>query len=179
MGRILSIISVALFISSFSWAHEEHKLTRIAGSHSIDLKEYDHSVAGQVRDFTVFGDISEATNSSELSMKRDGVLVRAKFELKGSIWGGRVQHQHDDRLVTTEIFFKGLKKETNQLVFSVNGVEAFVSIVSASFVNNHFINPEYTIVYKGEEFKYNIESGQACYKYSALLSFVMLGALLH
>lgn len=80
MRKILSIVAIVLgLVSVASTARaEDHSLSTIQGT-QVDLKAYDHAFAGQIRDFIAFGTLDESTGTSELTMRRDGQIVRATF----------------------------------------------------------------------------------------------------
>lgn len=180
MKTILASL-LALFVISTNTAHAEegHTLGTITGTHNVDLKEFDHSVAGSVKDFTIFGNVSESSNSAELIMKKDGQLIKANFEQVGKIISGKFEHQVEDMVFVTDITFKGIKKDTTEFIYEVNGQTVNVSVKYDRIENNHFINPEYSFTYNNETYTYKFNNGAACYRYTALLSFIMISALTH
>lgn len=173
------IIAMAALCFGLTAQAEEHTLNTITGSHDIQLKEFDHSIAGSVRDFVVFGNVSETSNSAELTMKKDGQLIRTVFQKEGNELGGTIHHEVEGRAIDTRIVFKGLDKEKNKFSYEVNGKLAEVTVLADKFENNHYINPQYVVTYNGQMIMYKLNGGQACYRYSAFLNFLMLGAVLH
>jgi hypothetical protein len=176
------LFTVLLFtaMSSFGFFAnaEEHSLGTIKGSHNIDLKEYDHSFSGSILDFVVFGNVDEATNSAELIMKKDGQLIKTVFQKTGTEFGGTVHHEIDGKVFDTKIIFKGLDAARNKFMYEVNGKSLEVTVLADAFENNHYINPQYIVTYGSDLILYKL-SGQACYRYSAFLNFLILGAVLH
>jgi hypothetical protein len=179
MKKIIFAITTVLALSFSALAEEGHTVTTVTGSHSIDLKEYDHSVAGSVKDFVIFGNVFESENKSELLIKKDGQLIKSVFEQKDKTIKGQIEHTVGAQTFKTEIEFKGLKKDTNEFFYDVNGQSVVVRVKFDRFENNHYFNPEYTFTFKNETYTYKINDGQACYRYTALLSFIMIGALVH
>lgn len=181
MKSILASLLVAGSLSVFGQfaKAEEHTLTTITGSHDINLKEYDHSFAGSIKDFVVFGNVDEATNSAELTLKKDGQLIRTVFQKTGNELGGTVHHEFEGRTFDTKIVFKGIEPKNNKFFYEINGKMAEVLVVADKFENNHYINPQYVVTYDGQIIMFKLNNGQACYRYSAFLNFLILGAVLH
>lgn len=179
MKKIILALTTIFAMTTTAFAEESHTVTTLTGSHGIDLKEYDHSVAGTVKDFVIFGNVYESENKSELLIKKDGQLIKAIFEQSGQTIKGQIEHTADAKNYKTEITFMGLKKDTNEFFYNVNGKTVVVHVKFDRFENNHYFNPEYTFSYENETYTYKINNGQACYRYTALLSFIMIGALVH
>lgn len=173
------MIAIAALCLGLTAQAEEHKLTTITGSHDIQLKEYDHSIAGSVKDFVIFGNVSETSNSAELTMKKDGQMIRTVFQKEGNELGGTIHHEVEGRAIDTRIVFKGLDKDNNKINFEVNGKPAVVTVLADAMENNHYINPQYVVTYEGQLIMYKLNNGQACYRYSTFMAFLMLGAVLH
>ena len=176
----LFILAAVLFLAPNSaFSEEGHDLTTIKGDQGIDLKAYDHAMAGSIKDFVVWGSVSEARATSELIMRRDGQDVKATFRRDGNKFGGIVQHKTSAGTKTTTIEFSGLDRQRNEYSFLVNGETVKAAIDAEDFRNNHFIKPTYKITTpNGVTTSFKFE-GQACYNYSLHLLTLMLGALIH
>lgn len=175
--KLYSFLTVGLFVVSSALA-DDHSLTRITGT-QIDLKAYDHAIAGSVRDFVIFGNKDEGTFSSELTMKRDGELVRATFSKKEGYIGGVIEHGKDHAQRVTRVELVKVNTQQQTITVRVNGKDIVVQITADGFQNDHFINPKYRAVIDGEVVEFQMERGQACYGFSTHLIFMILGAYLH
>ncbi|OFZ20662.1 MAG: hypothetical protein A2X94_04075 [Bdellovibrionales bacterium GWB1_55_8] len=172
----LLIAILALSFSSVVMA-EDHPIATITGT-GIDLKTYDHAIAGSIRDFLVWGFVDEATFSSELIMRRDGQIVRANFKKDGDKIGGVIQQQIDGKSRETAIYLKGINKEQKALLLEIAGEPVTVTIQFDKIENDHFINPVYTATIRGETVSFRLE-GDACYGFSFHLAALILGAYAH
>lgn len=177
------LISAALLVASLSQglarAEDGHSLTTLKGDYGIDLKVYDHAMAGAIKDFVIWGSVNEAAGTSELIMRRDDQDVKALFAKTDTSFGGTVAHQNDKGLRSTTVRFAGLDRNKNEYTFTVNGNEIKASVVAEDFRNNHFIKPTYTVrSANGESFSFKFE-GEACYKYSLHLLTLMIAAVNH
>lgn len=176
----LFVLAAFLSLSSHSGFSEEgHDLTIIKGDQGIDLKAYDHAMAGSIKDFVVWGSVNESRATSELIMRRDGQDVKATFKRDGNKFGGTVQHKTSAGSKTTKIEFSALDRQRSEYTFLVNGETVKAVIEAEDFRNNHFIKPTYKITTpNGVTTSFKFE-GQACYNYSLHLITLMLGALIH
>ena len=182
LSRIFSAtIIVATFYlgAQLGFAEEGHDLSTIRGDQGIDLKAYDHAMAGAIKDFVVWGSVDESRSRSELIMRRDGQDVKATFKRDGNTFGGVVQHKTDSGVKITSVKFSGLDRQRNEYSFLVNGESVKVSVDAEDFRNNHFIKPTYKITTgDGVTTSFKFE-GQACYNYSLHLITMMIAAVAH
>ncbi|MEN9826590.1 MAG: hypothetical protein RI953_2335 [Pseudomonadota bacterium] len=175
----IALVASLLVSPALALAEDGHTLASIKGDLGIELKAFDHAMAGAVRDFVIWGSVNESTNTSELIMRRDGQDVRSIFAPGEKSFGGVIMHQTSKGMKATSIKFMGLDRQKNEYSFSVNGQKITASVVGEDFKNNHFIKPTYTI--SGKEmndisFKFD---GQACYKYSLHIITMMIAATMH
>lgn len=173
------VLSAVLFSSPLAHAEDDHRLAEIKGDLGIELKAFDHAMAGSVRDFVIWGSVNESAGTSELIMRRDGQDVRSIFASSDKSFGGTVSHQTSFGQKTTTIKFSSLDKQKNEYSFLVNGDTVLASVVAEDFRNNHFIKPTYTIKFKSNKdvsFKFE---GEACYKYSLHILTMMIAAVTH
>ena len=171
------LVAISVMLASLSVFAEEHSLSTIKGT-QIDLKTYDHAIAGSIKNFLVWGYVDEETFSSELIMRRDEQIVKAVFKKAedGAI-GGVIRHTVDNQVKETSLYFVRVVKEENKLILKINGQEVVVAI-SGPLNNGHFVNPTYTAVINGETVSYALE-GEACYSFSFHLAAMILGAYVH
>ena len=172
-------ILIALMVLAFSTGAlaEEHPIATIRGN-GIDLKTYDHAIAGSIRDFLVWGFVDEATFSSELIMRRDGQIVRANFKKDGDRTGGVIQQEIDGKARETSVYLIGVNKEKPSIQLSINNEPVEVLIQSEGVTDGHFLNPTYTAMVRGQQVSFRLE-GDACYGFSFHLSALILGAYAH
>jgi len=181
MTRLMvsALISVAAVSSPVAFAEDGHQLANIKGDLNIDLKAYDHAMAGSVKDFVIWGSVNEAKGMSELIMRRDGQDLKAIFKQVDKNFGGTVEHRTDYGPRSTSVQFAGLDRQKNEYSFLVNGDMIKARVTSEDFQNNHFIKPTYTIVNRdGSQTTFKFE-GQACYKYSMHILTMMIAATTH
>lgn len=174
--RLIATVFCVL-ISSVAIA-EDHKLSEIKGD-KIELKTYDHAIAGSIQDFVVWGFVNEQTGASQLLMRRDGQVIETSFSKQGDKMGGVIEHTVANKKITTELFFVSLDTNSNEYTFEMNGQPFTVKVTADDFQNHHFINPTYAATLPdGSEFNFRLE-GQACYNYSMHLIFMIVGAYSH
>ncbi|MEK6625270.1 MAG: hypothetical protein AABY86_09895 [Bdellovibrionota bacterium] len=172
------VMLFCLLLSFSAIAADDHSLSTIKGT-AIDLKVYDHAIAGSVKDFVIFGNKEEETFTSELTMKKHGQVIRATFgELSDGI-GGTISHSDDGVLVSTEIRLKKIDSDLKQITMTAGGKDYVVQIASDDFQNDHFINPSYKTEIDGRTVEFKMEKGEACYGFSSHLIMMILGAYLH
>jgi hypothetical protein len=174
-----AIAAVMSFNSVAAFSEEGHDLATMKGDHGIDLKAYDHAMAGSIKNFVVWGSVNEATGTSELIMRRDGQDVKSIFKKTDNVFGGTVEHQTEDGKKTTTVRFVGLDRQRNEYSFSVNGQSVKAGVVAEEFRDNHFIKPTYTITTSdGNKVSFKFD-GQACYNYSLHILTMMIAAVSH
>lgn len=178
--KLISAIAALVLAATTAFA-DDHSLSTITGTNT-DLKVYDHTMAGSVRDFVVWGSVDEASGRSELIMRRDGQNVTTTFSKprRNRAFGGTVSHVNaEGRAVNTNIQFVSYKPETHDFSFSVNGDTLTAKVTFDEFQNNHFKNPNYTVSNStGELFSFKL-TGEACPNYSLHLLSMMIAAQLH
>ncbi len=157
---------------SFNLLAEEHSLGTFTGT-NIDLKAYDHSFAGAIKDFTAFGWVDEATFTSYLTIRKYAKTTKAVFKKdeKGEIGGVLATEES-----SVAIKFKGYDKEHNALVYLLNNEEVIVYITFEDFQNSHFINPTYSTVLNGVPHEFHLQ-GEACVGLSLHYVMMLLAAL--
>lgn len=169
------IISLTLMLS-LNALSGEHGMTNIQGT-GVELKSYDHAIAGALNGFLLFGNIDEEKGQSVLTIKKDGGMSTTTFEkLANSPFGGKIILKGEKETSEINVAFKQLDRTLNIFTFSVNGELVEVKIEADDFINNHFINPKYSTMLKNKPFVFKIENGSACYNMSAHLIAMMIGA---
>lgn len=173
MFKLITIFMLMLSLNTFA---SEHQMTNISGT-DVELKSYDHAIAGALNGFLIFGNINEEKGQSTLTIKKDGGISTTVFEkLANRPFGGKIILTGEKGTSEIEVVFKKLNRTDNIYTFSVNGEEIAVKVDAEDFINNHFINPKYSTTLKGKAFHFKIEEGGACYNMSAHLIAMMIGA---
>ena len=168
---------LALFFS-FGVLSGEHKITDLKGT-NIDLKLYDHALAGSIKDFVVFGNKKEGQFESKLQIKKDGKLIEATFSKNRNGIGGVIRHETEGRSIVSNIKLIKVNQTEQSITISHNEKLIRVDIEGDDYRNNHFVNPRYEANIDGELVKFSIKDGEACYGFSTHLIFMILGAYLH
>ena len=164
---LLTII-LSLILSTAAIANE-HPMTVITGP-GIDLKAYDHAIAGSINGTLVFGNKDEGKFESELIVKKDGELIRTIFKKDATRVGGTI------RTSTMEFVSADQKEQT--LLFRINSKDLTVRVTADAFRDGHFFNPTYTTEFDGKKIEFHFVNGQACYGFSIHLVFMIVGAYL-
>lgn len=175
----LALMTAACFLSGSALAEDGHGLSSMKGDLGIELKVYDHAMAGAIKDFVIWGSVNEKEGTSELIMRRFGQDIKTIFKKGEKSFGGVVSSQSERGLRTTSIQFAGLDRQKNEYQFILNNSPVTAIVTSEDFQNNHFIKPTYTInTGNGQSFSFKFE-GQACYKYSLHILTMMIAAVTH
>lgn len=173
----LVLITLLLLSSFLTFAEEDHNLTNFKGG-DIELKAYDHGVAGSVKEFIIFASQDEETGISTFIAKKDGKVINAEIKKQANgTFGSSFNY------VTTEgetkniaVTFKELNKVENKYIFTMNGKEVVIFVKADDLRNNHYINPQYDFQFDNKQLSVKMENGQACYNFSAHLIAILLTA---
>lgn len=168
------LLFLVLIISSFAFA-EEHNLTNFKGG-DIDLKAYDHAVAGSAKDFLIFASKNEETGISTFTAKKEGKIITTEIKKQSDGTFGTsfnyVTNSGEEKSIAVTL--KSLDKIENKYVFTMNGKDVSVLVKADDFRNNHFINPQYNFDFGDKQLSVKMENGQACYNFSAhLIAFIL------
>lgn len=181
MFRIISkFLLFSVFILSVQiFAHEDHHLTDITGT-NIDLKSYDHTVAGSVKDFTIWGSMGCVDPYTELVMKKDGQVIKTLFKKQNDgSYGGVITHVVNEKLVTTEVVLKSINMDKQQIILLLNGRELLVQLSIDGTDGHHMMNPHFSTLFNGEEVSFKMLDGEACFGLSSKIAMVVFGAYFH
>lgn len=179
MKKFLAMLLVCVMSFSLFAGDEEHPLSTIEGK-NIDLKTNDHAFAGSIKDFVAWGFVDESTFSSELSMRKYGQTIKAKFQKIDGVLQGVISHvvEEGTPAVETHVVFKGIVQEEREIAFEFNGEAIRVKVIPDAFKDGHFINPTYIATVNGEEISYKL-NGEACYGFSLHMAMIIIGAYIH
>ncbi len=176
----MKFILTAVFALCLSVAQAvEHGMGDIKGN-SIELKTYDHAIAGEVNGKLIFGNVNEEEGYSELNIKYEGTLSKTIFSKEeGKKFGGTISFTTEKGDHQMIVEFVKLDRSTNTYTFSFNGKLLNIQVTAPEFKNNHFINPTYTTILEdGKMIRFTMSNGQACYNFSAHLITMIVSSYL-
>lgn len=166
-----NLIMALTILFSATLMADDHSMTNIHGT-NVELKSYDHAIAGALNGFLIFGNVDEEKGQSVLTIKKDGMITTATFERTATRpFGGVITLGTE-----VDVQFKKLDRNLNVYTFSINNELVDIKVEASDFVDNHFINPKYSTTIKGKPFTFKIENGGACYNMSAHLIAMLIGA---
>lgn len=169
------VVLFALLLTSLFAFAEDHNLTNFKGG-DIDLKAYDHAVAGSAKDFLIFASKNEETGISSFTAKKNGKIISTEIKKQTDGTFGTtfnyVTNEGEEKSIS--VVLKSLDKVENKYVYMMNGKEVVISVKADDFRNNHFINPQYNFEFGDKQLSVKMENGQACYNFSAhLIAFIL------
>ena len=166
-----------IFLLGFFQHLQAHPTTMgtISGE-NITMQTIGHSFAGSIKDRIVLGRKLPGQFVSEIRIIADDHESVSHFKHDNNVFGGAISIPSTDSAKSVQVEFVELVKEENKYQMKFDGVLASVIVTADDFTNGHFINPEYTMEYKGETYQFKLE-GQACYGYSLHLIAMIMGAL--
>ena len=179
--KISSICCALLAMSLNVFAAEAPhpiQLGSVVGT-GIDLKMHDHAVAGAIRDFVVFGYVDEESFSAELTLRKEGQLIRTVFKKDeaGKI-GGTISIKRGETSVSQTFVFEKTDPKNMQIFFDLNGIKAVATFTPESIANNHLINPAVEVQFSnGEKLNYKMQ-GEGCYGYLMFNTMMIAGSYL-
>jgi hypothetical protein len=153
-----------------------HEIGNVAGT-NIEMKSYDHAVAGVINGGLVWGFFDEAKGVSTLTLRKYGQIISAEFKRQeDKSLGGVITSGEGESQRTTSVFLAGT--ESRGFKLRINGEEVAVAISPEGVNNGHFVNPTYSTVIGGKPVSYRIEV-EGCLGYSIYMGMIVLGAYAH
>jgi len=157
---------------------EGHDLGNVTGT-GIDMKVYDHAVAGAVNGAVVWGFFDEAAGASKLMMRKYDQVISAEFKRQpDKTLGGVITSADGASQRTTSVFLAGADPANKIFKLRINGEEIVVSITPEGINGGHFVNPTYSTTLGGKPVSYRIEV-EGCLGYSIQMGMIILGAYAH
>jgi len=155
-----------------------HELGNVTGT-DIEMKSYDHSVAGAINGATVWGFFDEAAGVSKLMMRKYGQVISAEFKRQpDKSLGGVITSGDEGSQRTTSVFFAGMDAASRTFKLRINDEEVVVLVTPEGMSDGHFVNPTYSTVIGGKPVSYRIEV-TGCFGYSINIGMIILGAYAH
>ena len=170
-----NFILAASFCGSVLFAHPE-KMTSIQGP-QINLQTINHSFAGAIKHRMVMGYKKAGSFVSEISLlDRDRKSVSTFKVVDNNSFEGEFVTSGEGGLRKHTVKMLEFVREEDRFVFLFDGVPTDVYVTADAFTHGHFINPQYSMTYNGEQVSFKIEDGQACYGYSMHLIAMIMSA---
>jgi hypothetical protein len=146
---------------------------------NIEMKSFDHSVAGVINGGIVWGFYDEATGISKLIMRKYSQVISAEFKRQADkSVGGVITSTDGSSQRSTSVFLAGVDAAAKTFNLRINEEVVTVSITPESLTNGHFVNPTYSTVLGGKPVSYRVEV-EGCLGYSIYMAMVVLGAYSH
>ncbi len=177
MKKIFLAISLALFSFAAFAGEPGQELTTIVGT-NIDMKIYDHAMAGAMKDFVVWGFFDESTGSAELIMRKYDQTIKTVFKKENDKLGGMITHTQDGVRYDTAVEFVKVDPAKKEIHLKINEEAIVVAVEPESVNGGHMVNIKFTTVLKGETVSY-VLGGESCFGKSAFFAMMILGAYSH
>lgn len=155
----------------------QDKLGGVTGT-NIDMKTYDHTVAGAINGGVAWGYYDEAGGFARLVMRKYSQVITAEFKKQDGKLGGTISSTDGSSTRTTRVEFAGANVAARTFRLLINGEPVAVSIQSEGMNGEHFVNPAYSAVVGGKPVSYRIEA-EGCMGYSIFMGMLMFGAYAH
>jgi hypothetical protein len=169
------VLIAALLMSTFVFA-EEHSLSFFRGG-DVDLKAYDHSVAGSIGESLVFASNDEATGITTYVAKKEGKIITTEIKKhEDGQFGTELNYvTAEGEQKSISVLWKALNRAENKYVFTMNGQDVAVYVKAEGMDGEHFINPQYDFQFAdGKTLSVKLENGTACYGLSANFITIIL-----
>ena len=179
MKSLLLSLLVCL-TASFTFADEMEpgqELNTIVGT-KIDMKIYDHAMAGSIKDYVAWGFFDESEGVAELIVRKYGQTIKTAFKEQDGKVGSVILHRDNGVTKETTIFLKKLDPANHLIVLEINGQEVAITVMPEMMNEHHLVNPTFKTVVNGQEVSYKM-GGQACYGKSMFFAMMILGAYVH
>lgn len=146
----------------------------------IEMKAFDHSVAGVVNGGIVWGFYDEAAGVSKLIMRKYSQVISAEFKRQADkSVGGTITSTDGSAERSTSVFLAGVDGAAKTFKLRINDEVVTVKISPESIAaNGHLVNPTYSTVLGGKAVSYRIEV-EGCLGYSMQMGMIILGAYSH
>lgn len=144
----------------------------------IEMKAFDHSVAGAINGGIVWGFYDEAAGFSKLVMRKYSQVITAEFKRQDGKLGGIITSTDGASQRSTAVSLAGVDAAAKTFKLLINDETVTVTVTPESLNGGHFVNPTYTAVIGGKTVSYRIEV-EGCLGYSIQMGMIILGAYSH
>lgn len=180
MKKILLATTFVIFslfsISAFAQQTEDgQELTTILGT-NIDMKIFDHAMAGSMKDFVVWGFFDESTGTAELVARKYGQIIKTVFKKQeNGKFGGTITYNRDNVAQNIVVEFIKVDPAKKEIHLKINNEDIVVTAEPESVNGGHMLNPKFTTTLKGETVSY-VLGGESCFGKSTFFAMMILGA---
>ena len=176
---LIALVTTVPALASAADSEPGQELTTIVGT-NVDMKLYDHAMAGSIKDYVAWGFFDEAGGSAELIVRKYGQTVKTVFtkQANGKI-GGTMSRTVDGKELSTTIQFMGVASggPNKKIVLDINGTRLEVEVIPGAINGTHMVNAEFRANYNGEEIRYTM-GGEGCFGKFAYFTMMIFGAYL-
>ena len=177
MKKLVLAIGLALF-SFAAFAEDGQELTTIIGT-NIDMKLYDHAMAGSIKDFVAWGFFDEANGNAEMIMRKYEQTIKTVFKKQeNGKFGGTVSHTKDNVRYDTVVEFVKVDAAKKEIHLKIDNEDVVITTEPESVNAGHMVNPKFTTTLKGETVSY-VLGGESCFGKSTFFAMMILGAYSH
>lgn len=173
-----ALISVAALMSTATFASEDHGAATLAGEH-LKLVYVDHTLAGSIADHPLYASPIEKGFGIRLTHRASEQDFQSVFT-KQSDGAMRGELNSVDSAGTNKAAVFTITEalpEEGKIRGTIDNDTFEITITSEGVVDNHFVNPLYTVAINGTTYTYKLENGKACIGCSVKISYVVLGML--
>jgi hypothetical protein len=159
-------------------AEPGHELGSVTGT-NIDMKVYDHAMAGALNGGVAFIVYEESEGGSRLTLRKYGETIQAEFkEQADNTLGGVITSGQNEQARTTKVEFVGLDSASNTFKLQIGDEEVTVAITTEGTVGGHMKNPTFSTTIAGQPVSFRVEV-ECCYGYAIFASMAILGGYAH
>jgi hypothetical protein len=173
-----ALISVASLLGTATFASEDHGAATLAGEH-LKLVYVDHTLAGSIADHPLYASPVEKGFGIRLTHRASEQDFQSVFTKQpdGST-RGEVSSIDAHGTKTAAVFtITEALPDVGKIRGTLDQDNFEITITSEGVVDNHFVNPVYTVAINGKTYTYKLENGKACIGCSMKISYVVLGML--
>lgn len=174
----MAFIASTLFIANQAVASEDHGAAVVTGEH-LNLVYVDHTLAGSIADHPLYASPLDTGFGIHLTHRADETDFHSTFTKQdnGSL-RGEIESVDSTGTKSLAVFaITEILPSENKIRGTLDDDVFEITITSEGMVNNHFVNPTYTVDVNGKKYSYKLDNGMACMGCSTKISYVVLGML--
>lgn len=155
----------------------QDKVGNVTGT-DIQMKAFDHTVAGVINGGIAWGFYDEAGGAARLVMRKYSQVITAEFKRQDGKLGGVITSTDGQSQRSTVVTLAGVDSANNVFKLKLNDEVVAVTVTPESINGGHYVNPTYSAMIGGKPVSYRIEV-EGCMGYSIYMGMIMLGAYTH
>ncbi len=155
-------------------AEEDHSAFTRVLAENTDLTFHDHTLSGRLHSALIWGESACKDSFALLKMRFKGVTqeVRVEKNEEGKLSGKINFNQKEYQLTLV-----GLSQTKKELRYTLNDEVITVRILSDTFENAHFQNPQYEFTLNNKTYTFKLDQNEACWSLSAKITMIYILAL--